>query len=509
MVAAEEVNASLLEVRGITKRFGTNVVLDDIDFAVHAGQIISIVGENGAGKSTFAKILAGITAPDKGTMLMSGEPVAFHSPREALSHKVGFIPQELAFVPTMTVAENVLLNTWPRWAGFVSPRSVVRQAKRHLDRMKIEVSPTQLMSDIRLAEQQMIEIVKVMARDIRVLILDEPTASLSNEESDRLMTILRALAADGLGIVLISHRFDEVLDVSDRVDVFRNARRVFSGSPEGLTHGTLVEHMLGRAVDEPTDEDRPAVRADEALLEVRDWRHEPHPQLHEIGFDVFPGEIVCLFGVRGSGVEVIAEGLTGRRGGVTGTLRVEGRTIGLPGSPREAIRDGIAFIPPDRKRQGLVLQREIQENLTYLVPSQVSRLGMIRSRAQAMVAGTWSSRMGVRSRSVSQLVGDLSGGNQQKVLLASRLITQPRILVLEEPTRGVDVGARLQIHDILRESAREGAGILLVTPDVEEAAAVSTRVLAVRFGRIVDELVGARVNQADLLHAVSGTRRAS
>lgn len=505
LAPTEHVSSAFFEARGISKRFGSNRVLENVDFAVSAGQIVSVVGENGAGKSTFAKILAGITQPDDGQLRLNGKNVAFASPRDALAHRIGFIPQELAFVPTMTVAENVLLNRWPRRTGFISPKRIIGEAEKQLARMKIDVSPALLMSDIRLAEQQMIEIVKVMARDIQVLILDEPTASLSNEESDRLMAILRSLAAQGLGIVLISHRFDEVLDVSDRIDVFRNARRVFSGPPNGLTPSALVEYMLGQAVPAAHPADAALVRSGEPRLQVSGLTHEEHPQLHDVDFEVYPGEIVCLFGVRGSGVEVIAEALTGRRSTVTGSLRCNSRQIHIPSSPRAAMTNGIMSLPPDRKRQGLVLGRQIQENLTYLVPSRVSRAGFVRWRAQSAIAATWSERMRIRSRGATQAVGDLSGGNQQKVLLASRLVTGPHVLILEEPTRGVDVGARLQIHDVLRKTARDGAAILLVTPDVEEAASNSTRVLAMRFGRIVDELTGARINQRDLLHAVSGT----
>lgn len=498
---------SVLAALGISKAFGSHVVLDDVSFTVGAGEIVSVVGENGAGKSTFAKILAGLVAADKGTLTIDGKPFARLSPRQALAHGIGFIPQELAFVPEMTVAENVLLNQWRGPGGFISPRRTVDAAEMQLATMGVQVDPNRRMATMRLAEQQMIEIVKVMSRDIKVLILDEPTASLSQDESDRLMEQLRALARRDLGIVLISHRFDEVLDVSHRVDVFRNARRVHSAPPSELSASLLVEHMLGQ---QPASLERPRTTPGASpLLQIRNWHHQDHPRLQGVDLDVCAGEVVCLFGVRGSGAEVVAEGLGGRGARVTGSLSVMGREIPIPRSPREAIRRGIAFLPPDRKRQGLVLGRPIDENMTYLVPKLVSKRGFIQRRRQAGLARTWGERVRLRGAKGVRAVGDLSGGNQQKVLLASRLITEPKILVLEEPTRGVDVGARIQIHRVLREAAREGAAVLLITPDVEEAAIASTRVVAIRYGRVVGELSGDRITQTNLLLAVSQTQAGS
>jgi ribose transport system ATP-binding protein len=493
----------LLDARGVSKRYGSNEVLRNIDFTVDPGEIVSVIGENGAGKSTFAKILAGVTSCDSGTVAIDGVPVSFSSPRDALASGVGFIPQELAFVPTMTIGENVLHNAWPRRGVFTSRAAISRAARVHLEKMEIDLSPDLLMSEIRLAEQQMIEIVKVMARDVTLLILDEPTASLSQAESDRLMGLLRSLAAKGVGIVLISHRFDEVIAISDRVDVFRNAERVFSARPTDLTPGILVAQMLGQAPEQRPE--RPL--ADTGALprlELRGWTHREHPVLDDVSIDVRAGEVLCLFGVRGSGVEVIAEGLTGRRAGIEGRLSIRGIEVPLPRTPRDAIADGIAFLPPDRKRQGLVLEQSIQENMSYLVPAEISKFGFVRGRAMSALARSWISSMKIRSESGAQQVGDLSGGNQQKVFLARRLVTRPGVLVLEEPTRGVDIGARLQIHDELRSTARNDVAVLLITPDVEEAASVSDRVIVMRNGVVAAEFIGSDISQQNILRAAGG-----
>jgi ribose transport system ATP-binding protein len=493
----------LLAARGLTKSYSGTVVLRDVAFTLSAGESVAVIGENGAGKSTFAKIIAGVVSPDRGEIVVGSEHVVFHSPRDALRHGIAFIPQELAFVPHLTVAENLLLGQWPSTAGVTSPVAIRRRAAAETARFGLPVDLDRRMSALKLVDQQIVEILKALIRRASVILLDEPTASLSENETRILFAALERLAAQGVGIVYISHRMDEVYKFSDRVDVFRNGERVISVPPRGTTPKQLITHMLGREREElehaPERESAP-----KPVLSLRGWRREGQPYLHGVDLDVGEGEVVGIFGVRGSGAELVAEGLSGRHRDIDGVVEVRGRRYRVFRSPQASRRAKIGYVPADRKKEGLVLVQSIQANLSMLVLRRLQRLGVLRRRLEQSLGRSLARQFDVRMRRLSQPVWELSGGNQQKVLLGSRLAARPAAFVLQEPTRGVDVGARLQIHRFLREIAGEGAGVLLVTSDVEEAVVVSDRLLVMREGRIVAELSGDERTQSRALHAAAG-----
>ena len=498
-------SAPLLAARGVGKQYGHHTVLRDINFAVHAGESVAVIGENGAGKSTFVKILAGVIQPDGGDLLRNGTQVHFPSPRDAIKAGVAFIPQELAYVPDLTVAENMMIGQWPGAFGLTSPRAILRRAETEVRRFGLNVNLRQRMGTLKLADRQLVEILKALSRRAEVILLDEPTASLTDAESQVLFRVLRGLCESGVGIVYISHRMDEVFRFSDRVDVLRSGEMVMSTASGQASPAHLITAMLGQAAE--TFEPATIEATGDVALALEDWTTPAGAGLQGINLSVRAGETVGLFGIRGSGVDLIAEGLAGRARGLAGRVHLESRVFRVFRNPREACQAGIAYVPPERKRDGLVLPFTIQRNLTQLVFSQLSRLGIVQRSQERDVAEASIAKFDIRCRGPQQVVAQLSGGNQQKVLLGSRLVNEPKVVVLNEPTRGVDVGARLEIHHYLRDVAARGAAVLVVTSDIEEAVAVSDRLLIVREGAITGELSGARKTQGAALRLATGTEQ--
>jgi ribose transport system ATP-binding protein len=496
---------ALFEAHQLSKAYAGHEVLSGVDFALARGEAVAVIGENGAGKSTFAKIVAGVIRPDRGELRLDGEQVSFGSPRDALRQGIAFIPQELAYVPELTVAENVILGRWPGKAGMVSHRAIVAIAAEEADRYGIRLPLDRRMSSLKLADQQMVEIVKALARKARVIVLDEPTAALNEQESESLFRVLRKLTAEGVGIVYISHRMDEVRRVSDRVDVFRNGRLVASVTSREATPDQLITHMLGQAA-EHFEITEAAHKQRQPALSLVDWTSPG--LLSGVSLEVGKGEIVGLFGLRGCGAELIAEGLAGRHRDIRGELWLEGNRRALFASPLAARGANVGYVPSERKKEGLVLPMSIRSNLGLIILKRLSRLGIIKSRLANATAAELVRRFDVRFNTLGQPVGELSGGNQQKVLLASRLAPRPQVLVLQEPTRGVDVGARLEIHRLLRAVCEEGTAILLVTSDVEEAVAVTDRLVILREGRVVGELSGAQKTQGQALRLATAASAA-
>ncbi|ALN75055.1 sugar ABC transporter ATP-binding protein [Aureimonas sp. AU20] len=497
--------APLLQLRGIAKSYGAHRVLSGVDLQLDRGESIALIGENGAGKSTFSRILTGVAQPDEGEILLDGERVSFSAPRAALAKGIAFIPQELAYLPDMSVAENILLNQWPARAGMTRRAASIRRAEEECRRYGIDLGDlSRRMGDLKLADRQIAEIAKALTRRARLIVLDEPTAALSEAESRALFAILGRLNAEGVGIIYISHRMDEVFGFSHRVAVLRNGSVVAVRRPSETTPGELIADMLGQAAGEAVHRGGADAARGEPVLRLADWRHGGTVALHGVSLEIGHQEIVGLYGLRGSGTDLLAEGLGGLRPEMSGELVLNGIARPPFRSPLEARRAGVAYLPAERKRNGLVLGHAIRNNLSAMVLKRLSRFGFLRQRAERRAAGDVAKRFDVRCRSIEQPVGELSGGNQQKVLLASRMAADPDVLVLHEPTRGVDVGARVQIHHFLSENASRGCATLLVTSDLEEAVAISDRLLVMREGRIVGTLTGAGKTQGAAVALAAG-----
>jgi ribose transport system ATP-binding protein len=491
--------APRLVARGVTKRYGSQIALREAELVVGAGEIVAVVGENGAGKSTLSKILSGEIQPDAGSIALDGQPLALNSPRDALRIGISYIPQELAYFPNLSVANNLLVGRWPSHRGFTNAKLIEREAASLAERFGIRLDVRRPLADLRLAERQLAEILKALARDVRLLVLDEPTASLTAEESRNLFRVLRGLAASGVGVVFISHRLDEVFDIAQRVVVLRNGTVAGNLPIENATPESLIEHMLGGEIarQELSLATR-EVRGD-PVLRVENLERAGLPMITSASFELHSGEVLGLFGPRGSGADVIADGLGGRITDFNGRLKLDGRERGPFRSPRDARRSGVGYLPPERKREGLILELPVAANLSMLVLARRSRFGWLRRALENRAAEGWVKKLQIRCYSVAQAVSSLSGGNQQKVLVGSRLEAGPKVLVLNEPTRGVDVGARAELHRYLRTVAEAGTAVLWVTSDVEEAVLLSDRLLVMRDGDIVGELAGATKTQTRAL----------
>ena len=481
--------SEVLRATGLAKSYGGHLVLNHVNFSIAAGEIVAVIGENGAGKSTFAKIITGVVNPDSGDMHLRGKPVEFQSPRDALRVGIAYIPQELAYLSNRSVADNILIGRWPHRAGVTSDAAIISTAAAEANRFGIDLQMRRRMADLTLAERQLVEIVKALTRSTEVLVLDEPTASLTRGESTKLFGILRQLVQSGLSVIFISHRMDEVFEVSDRVVVLRNGDVVGDVPTAQATRPQLINFMLGAAAEE-LGEQRHDRAFTEPALQLVNWSWTGEPPIHDLNLTVHKGEIVTVFGLRGSGGEAIAEGLAGRNSKFSGKVVVEGRESPVFRTTTASRRAGIGYLPAERKRDGLVMPLSVQANLSLLVLRSLSRFGWLQPAAERAVAKEMRETLHIHARSLSQLVATLSGGNQQKVVLGSRLLARPRVLVLQEPTRGVDVGARFEIHHYLRSIAEQGTAVLWVTTDVEEAVLVADRLVVLREGVIVAELTG-------------------
>ena len=492
----------LLSVHRVSKSFGATRALVDIDFALNSGEVVSVLGENGAGKSTLIKILSGVLSPDRGTLRVRGEPVRFTQPRDSLNAGIAYIPQELSVVGSLTVAENLVLGTWPAKLAVTSPWAIMRRARDICEQTGIELPLRTKASTLRLGDLQEIEIAKSLARNARIVLLDEPTAALSEAEASHLFDLVRSLTARGVGVIFVSHRLDEVVGISDRVCVLRNGRNVAVVDGHDISRAELVRFMVGDAVVgerpvTPAPTGPPVLTLDGVTVSGR-------PGLRDISLHVRPGEVVGVYGIRGSGAALLAECLGGESTRPAGRIEVNGRAVAFPRSPRAARRLGISYVPPDRKRGGLFPNLSVTANLGMSHLRANSAGGFIRpSRERAQATATMRD-LSVKVRSGKQNVMTLSGGNQQKVLVGGRIASAQLMLVAQEPTRGVDIGARREIHRHIRELAAAGKSALLVTSDVEEVVDVSDRVLVISDGRLVAELSGDQLTQASVVAAAAG-----
>jgi ABC-type sugar transport system ATPase subunit len=487
-----------LAIRGVGKSFGGTRALDDVTVEVRSGSVHAFVGENGAGKSTLGKIVAGVFPPDQGHLEVAGEPVAFGSPRAALERGIALVAQEIAVVPQRTVAENVFLGTEPHRFGFVQRRPLAERFQRLVEEAGFEVPARAIVGSLPIAKQQQVEILRALAREADLIVFDEPTASLSAAEIERFHDIVRRLAASGRTVILVSHFLTEVLALADTITVLRDGRIVRTGPADVETETTLVTAMLGRSVGRTYPPKlRPAAAAPIAL-EVRDLTA---PGVGPVSLTVRTGEIVAIAGLVGSGRSELARAMYGAVPASAATLSA-GSTV-LPGGPRGSIRAGVTMIPESRKDDGLMLGRPVRENVSLASLPRLGRFGFVRRRTEsARVGGALEQATAVRALEAS--ASTLSGGNQQKLLFARALLVQPTVLIADEPTRGVDVGAKRDLYELLVAMASRGVAIVLISNEMEEILGLAHRVLVLRAGRIVAELDGEAATEEAILAAAFG-----
>lgn len=493
--AGREPHVTLLN---ISKRFGGVQALDDVTVRIAAGSVHALVGENGAGKSTLSKICAGVLAPDAGSVLIDGVPVTLRSPRDALLHGIASIAQELALVPHLSVEQNVFLGSEPVVGAFLRPRALRKAFNTLAAEAGFDLDPAALVGGLRTADQQKVEILRALSRGASTIIMDEPTAALSGPDTERLHAVITDLARTGHTVVLISHFLSEVLQLADTVTILRDGKHVRTASAQAETNASLIEGMLGRTLDSVFPDKPPTPGPDAPTVFAASG--VTAPGVNDVSIDVRVGEIVGLAGLVGAGRTELARALTGAVAASSGDVRLHGKKVAIR-SPRHALRRGVVMIPESRKEQGLVLQRAIVENITLANLDTYSRSGLVARRREQTAVRRVLERVQVKAPALNAPIAGLSGGNQQKALFARALLCSPSVLLADEPTRGVDVGSRRAIYDLIVEQARAGVGVIVISSDVEEVLGLAHRVLVIRGGRVAAELTGDQMTEENVLHA--------
>jgi ribose transport system ATP-binding protein len=487
--------APLLEVTGMVKRYPGVTALDGVDLAVAPGEVHVLVGENGAGKSTLVKCLAGIERPDAGEMAFGGSPYRPANAAAALRAGIQVVHQELALLPQLSVAENLFFQRLPRRLGVVDRGRLDRECRELMAEVGLDVHPRTRVERLGIAQMQLVEIAKALSRDARLLVLDEPTATLTGRETERLFGILRRLTGRGVGVLYISHHLEELFEIGDRATVLRNGRHVATTSMAEVGTGDLVRLMVGRDIEEKFP-DRPAREPGEELLRVEGLRVRGGDA--EVSFAVRAGEIVGVAGLVGAGRTETMRALFAADPRDSGTVLVRGRSVRIT-HPRHAVAHGISLLTEDRKAQGLALGLPISANVSLASLGRVARAGVLRHGAEIREAERMADRLRIKAASVRQPVRSLSGGNQQKVVLARWLQAGTDVLIVDEPTRGIDVGARFEIHRLLLDLAADGKGLIVVSSDLPELTAVCDRILVFSRGRVAGEVPRAEFDAERIL----------
>ncbi len=490
-----------LQLEHISKSFPGVLAVRDVSLSAYPGEVLSLVGENGAGKSTLMNVLNGVLIADSGTILLDGQPVVIHSPRDALAAGITMIHQELALIPQMTVGQNIYLGREPRFTalGLVDWRRLYADARQELDRLGLDIPERAIITDLSLAQRQMVEIAKALSYQARVIVLDEPTSSLTERETDTLFRLMRSLRDQGVTLLYISHRLEEIFALSDRVAVMRDGQLVDVRPVGELTPAEVVRLMVGRELTEFFPKTN--VKRGDVVLSARGLRSGR--LLKEASFDLHRGEIVGLAGLVGAGRTNVARVLFGADPLDGGQILIDGKPV-IIRSPRDAVRYGIGLVPEDRKGQGLFPGQSVRSNAAVAVMQQFSRFGFLLYKKINQWVQQVVQRLQVRTPNLAQKVRNLSGGNQQKVVISRWLALNPRILILDEPTRGVDVGAKAEIHALMSELASQGMAILMISSELPEILGVSDRILVMREGRMVAEFDRQQATQDKIMQAATG-----
>jgi ribose transport system ATP-binding protein len=477
---------SLVEMRNITMTFPGVVALDDVTLESQAGEVHAVVGENGAGKSTLMKILAGVYQPDRGEILLRGQPVRISSPHEAQRLGISIIYQELNLLPDLTVAENVFLGREPRVGfGLIDSRALEREAGEVLHRLGVDIGPRTRLGRLSVAQQQMVEIAKALSLNAQIVIMDEPSAALGGRDLERLFEVIAALKKNNVAVIYISHRLSEVFQVADRVTVFKDGKVVGTHAVSEIDRPSLVRMMIGRTLSETFPSHGKQVGEEMLRVEGLRWGEG----LTGVSLSVHRGEIVGIAGLVGSGRTELAQAIFGARRINGGEVRIKGQRVEIE-SPRQGLQHKLGFLTEDRNLEGLVMGLSVRENAALPSLSRRQRFGFVDRRAEDKVVAEMVDSLRVRTPSLSQEVENLSGGTRQKVVLAKWLISGPELLIFDEPTRGIDVGAKAEIWQLMRDLADQGKAILMISSELPEIVGISDRIVVMHRGCIVGELPG-------------------
>jgi len=496
--------AALLEISGITKTFPGVRALHKVAFSIEKGEVVALLGENGAGKSTLMKILAGVQPPDCGEIVLDGQLVTLSSVEDGLKLGIALIHQELNLAANLSVGANIFLGREPKKRRLIDEQTIAEESKYFLEMVGLEVGPETLLGDLTIGCQQLVEIAKALSINARILIMDEPTSSLSQKETERLFEVVKGLSNKGVSIIYISHRLGEVLELADRVVVLRDGENAGEIGKKDITHDRMVSLMVGRDLSQFYGH-KPLEPGDSAIR-VEGLRTSAAPE-HTIDFEIKAGEIVGLAGLIGAGRTDLLESLFGITPALEGNISIRGNEITIS-NPREAINSGIALVPEDRKTQGLIIDMAVDENLSLAALERDQKSGFQNTAAEKEISRTMIERMRIKTPSGRQIVRFLSGGNQQKVVIGKWLAMKPRVLLLDEPTRGIDVGAKQEIYALMEELSEQGVAILFVSSEMEEILGMSDRAIVMHEGRITGELSRDELSEEAVMQLATGNKSA-
>lgn len=485
-----------IELSQISKTFPGVKALSEVDLQVKKGEVHALVGENGAGKSTLIKVMTGFHGMDGGEMRIDGQPVCFDNPEQSIAAGIACIYQELSIVPQLDVAKNIYLGNWPVKGRLIDRKALYGGAARILERIHLDVSPHTLAGDLSIAQQQMVEIGRALTRNARIIIMDEPTSSLTDREADILLELIGQLRSEGISILYISHKLDEVLSISDRITVLCDGRNVATVDAKDTTRPMLIEYMLGRPLSNMFH--KSATVIGDTVMEVEGLTRAG--VFEDVSFRVHAGEVLGFFGLVGAGRSEIMRAIFGVDKPDRGVIRMNGREISCR-TPRQAVENGIALVPESRKDDGLALRLSVLENVTLVKLGDIQHGGVIDQKARRKLADDSINSIRIKTPSPAQLAGNLSGGNQQKVVIAKWLMKNPSVLILDEPTRGIDVGSKAEIYAIIDELAKRGVAVILVSSEMNEILGVCDRIITVFEGRLTAEFTRAEATDKKVLSA--------
>lgn len=492
----------LIQMQGIKKQYPGVLAVDNVSLELGKGEILALVGENGAGKSTLMKILSGAIQPDGGSIRMQGKEYSLSNPYQAIKAGINIIYQELNTCETTSIAENIFVGNIPSKGRGITRRidreKMLKESSMLLQKLGIEKHPDTLVAELSVAQKQIVEIAKALSRDTKVLIMDEPTAALNEKEVVMLFGIIRRLRDEGTGIIYISHRLDEVMELSDRIQIMRDGKSVFTGRTEKLTKNEIISYMIGH---EMTDlYQKKSTAGGEVVFEVQNLSTK---FVRDISFKVHKGEVLGLFGLMGCGRTQIADAIFGARKKESGTILIKGGEVKIK-SPRDAKRAGIAYITNDRKLEGLMLEHSVRKNISITVLHKFAHWFGIEKQKELDIVNEWVKRLNVKTGNVENPANSLSGGNQQKVVMAKWLAAEPDIIILNEPTRGVDVGAKQEIYAIINKLCSEGMAVIAISSELPEIIGISDRVAVIHEGKLSGELNRDELTQHNLMAKAVG-----
>ena len=492
----------ILEMKKISKRFPGVIALDAVDFSISEGEVVALAGENGAGKSTLMKILGGVYQPDGGRIFIGGRETKIDSVSDAGAGGIGFVHQELNVLDNLSVAENVFLGREPRVFGFLVDRDKINSdTEIYLKRLGLNISPKTKLDELSIAQQQMVEIAKALSLNARILIMDEPTSSLTLAETERLLEVIKDLQKQNVSIIYISHRLGEIKQIADRVIVLRDGKNAGILERNEINHDAIVKMMVGRDLAERFHKPQTETEQKE-FISVRDLRTRRYPN-HSISFEVRKGEILGFAGLVGAGRSDAAQAIFGVDASLSGTVTIDDKVIKI-NSARDAIRNGIYLIPEDRRNSGLILDLPIRANITLPALRRYAFAGLVKKSAESEISREMCEKLGIKTPSMEARAGNLSGGNQQKVVLAKWLSLSPKLLIFDEPTRGIDVGAKAEIYQLMKKLAESGVAIVMISSDMEEVLGESDRVAVMHEGAITGILGRSEASEESIMKLAVG-----